>query len=75
MCDQFIRVLQPLDNAVFPALRGIAHTNLVDKMVTGCTDPDVVVKQGGIGEVFASIELCSKSGCPLNSKLFFYAKE
>lgn len=55
-------------------LRGIAHSNLVDKNETECGDPDVVLMEGGINGAFAKIEVCSKVGCPLNSIVYFYTK-
>lgn len=59
---------------VVSPLRGIAHVNLLDTKKNDCGEPDVVIKEGGLNDFTTKIEVCSKSGCPLDSILYFYAK-
>lgn len=66
---------KPIPQAiVVPALRGFAHVNLIDKKDSSCGEPDVKVISGGIHDIHMKIEVCSKRGCPLQSKLLFYAR-
>lgn len=70
----WLQPVQPGQATVLPPLRGIAHTNLVNKIEYGCDDPDVKVIEGGINGAFAKIEVCSKESCPLNSMLYLYTR-
>lgn len=60
---------------VLHLLRGIEHVNLVNKEDTGCADPIVEIKEGGIYYPNVKIYITSRRGCPLDSVVYFYGSK
>lgn len=75
---EYQKIYSQPDDAVkrgpIPKLRGIAHVNLVDKKETNCEDPDVKIEKGSYDGDFVKVKVCSKSGCPLDSTVYFYTR-
>ncbi|KAJ6649900.1 hypothetical protein Bhyg_05141 [Pseudolycoriella hygida] len=59
---------------VLHTIRGIEHVNFVNKEETGCDDPIVKIKEGGIYYPNAEIEVTSRRGCPLDSVVYFFGR-